>query len=115
MSNDTTGPLEPKLYFANERTFLHWMHASLTLTSVGMVLVAMDDDSPAPLVIGVALSLISVLLIAYAYRTFIRRIGFIRSRSATERVDDPVGPVVLAAAVIVALVTGGVAALVRGE
>ena len=33
-------PLEPKLLFANERTYLHWMHGCVTISSAGMVLAA---------------------------------------------------------------------------
>ncbi|EOD06609.1 hypothetical protein EMIHUDRAFT_448824 [Emiliania huxleyi CCMP1516] len=99
----TSAPLEPKLYFANERTFLHWLHACLTLASVGMVLTsAADRDNPMLLCIGVALSGVSLFLMWYAYRTFLWRMARIRSRAA-ERADDPVGPIVISASVVVAL------------
>lgn len=32
--------VEPKVYFANERTFLSWMNMSVTLASISMAIVA---------------------------------------------------------------------------
>lgn len=32
--------VEPKVFFANERTFLSWLHMSLTLASISVAIVA---------------------------------------------------------------------------
>ncbi len=32
--------VEPKVFFANERTFLAWLHMSLTLASISLAIVA---------------------------------------------------------------------------
>mmetsp|Transcript_20781 Transcript_20781/g.67283 ORF Transcript_20781/g.67283 Transcript_20781/m.67283 type:complete len:120 (+) Transcript_20781:44-403(+) len=99
----SSAPLEPKLYFANERTFLHWLHACLTLASVGMVFTSSADvDSPVLLGLGVSLSAVALFLMWYAYRTFLWRMARIRSRAA-QRADDPIGPIVISASVVLAL------------
>ena len=112
-TSNSMGPLEPKLFFANERTFLHWVHASLTLASVGMLLMALQDgaNSYLPLALGTVLASTSVALIWYAYRTFLWRLERIRSRTTTQEIDDTNGPVLLATSVIVALLAGGCMAI----
>lgn len=32
--------VEPKVYFANERTFLSWLHMAVTLATISMAIVA---------------------------------------------------------------------------
>lgn len=32
--------VEPKVYFANERTFLAWLHMAVTLATISMAIVA---------------------------------------------------------------------------
>uniref|UniRef100_A0A7S0PWI6 DUF202 domain-containing protein n=1 Tax=Coccolithus braarudii TaxID=221442 RepID=A0A7S0PWI6_9EUKA len=98
-----TGPLEPKLFFANERTLLHWLHTCLTLTSIGLVMTAASDSqSPLMLSVGVALSVVSVALMWYAYRIFLWRIERISARTG-ERADDPIGPILISGALVAAL------------
>uniref|UniRef100_A0A7S0J3U3 DUF202 domain-containing protein n=1 Tax=Calcidiscus leptoporus TaxID=127549 RepID=A0A7S0J3U3_9EUKA len=107
----TPGPLEPKLFFANERTLLHWLHTCLTLTSIGLVLTAASDStSPIMLTAGVILSIVSVALMWYAYRVFLWRMDRISSR-AGERADDPIGPLLISGALVAALTATAIVTL----
>ena len=95
------GPLMPKLLFANERTFLHWMHACVMIASIAMAIIATATRAqPVMLWFGAVLSLCAVVLIAYAYRTFSWRASELAARRG-ERIDDPLGPMLLSGALLV--------------
>ena len=96
-------PLEPKLLFANERTYLHWMHGCVTISSAGMVLAA-----------GSGLSLLAIGLMWYAYATFIWRMDRITARTSA-RVDDRFGPMILAGSLLVALLASAAVTILRGN
>jgi len=84
------------------------LHACLTLASAGMVITsASGADSPLLLCLGLSLSVVALFLMWYAYRTFLWRMSRIRSRAA-ERADDPIGPIVISASVVVALASSAV-------
>ena len=107
-------PLEPKLLFANERTYLHWMHGCVTISSAGMVLAAGSGSSPTLLAAGGALSLLAIGLIWYAYATFIWRMDRITARTSA-RVDDRFGPMILAGSLLVALLASAAVTILRGN
>ena len=76
----------------------------MTLAAIGMVLTsASDENSPVMLVLGVILSLVAVGLMWYAYRVFLWRMERIGSR-ASERADDPLGPMLISGSLLVALI-----------
>lgn len=114
-AQQVTGPVEPKLFFANERTFLHWMHACVTLATVAMITTsAGGTSSPLLLASGTVLSLISVGLMIYAYKTFLWRGGHIRERLGG-RTDDPIGPTILAGCILLAIAISLGVVLQRGR
>ena len=41
------GAVEPKVLFANERTFLNWMHTSTIIATIGMALLNLSPNSGA--------------------------------------------------------------------
>ena len=95
------GPLMPKLLFANERTFLHWMHSCIMIAFIAMAIIATATRAqPLMLWFGAGLSIVAVALIAYAYRTFSWRAAELTARRG-ERVDDPLGPMLLSGALLV--------------
>ena len=80
------------------------MHACVSLASVAMVVTAAGDrSSPMWMVGGTILSILSIVMMGYAYRTFLWRAGEIGARSNTGQAHDPVGPAVLAGGVLLAL------------
>ena len=104
-------PVEPKLYFANERTFLHWMHACVTLASIAIALTAASSaETPYSLAAGIILSFASIGLMGYAYWTFNWRASRIAER-AGKRADDPLGPALLSTVLIAAMIAAAVCTL----
>lgn len=60
--------IDPKVFFANERTFLAWMHVSVILAGASVAIVAFTDTktSAAHQVYGVILLPVSIAFILYA-------------------------------------------------
>ncbi len=96
--------VEPKLHFANERTFMKWMHMSATMSGVAIGVLAFTSATSEAQNYAVALLPVSLCFIAYALTTFLWRNQLIKSRS-DQRWDDPMGPVILTCLLIVALST----------
>ena len=95
--------VEPKLFLANERTFMKWMHMAITISSVssGVIAFAGKEQSWAVLY-AMTLLPISLLIVIYAIFTFHRRSALIKTRRAS-RWDDPIGPVILTGALTITL------------
>lgn len=55
----TPAKIEPKVYFANERTFLHWMHMCVTLGAVAMAIMAEGASDPSLALPGLILTAFS--------------------------------------------------------
>ena len=47
--------MEPKLFFANERTFIHWLNMAVTISSLGAAVLAFspDDTFAEVIIVGV--------------------------------------------------------------
>ena len=87
--------VEPKIYFANERTFLHWLHMGVVLSTLGSGVLAFAKDSQKTAqMYGLALLPISMCFILYALSTMMWRSEQIRMR-VPGRWDDPFGPWIL--------------------
>ncbi|KAG5458730.1 MAG: hypothetical protein BJ554DRAFT_994, partial [Olpidium bornovanus] len=85
--------VEPKIFFANERTFLHWLHFAVLLGSLAVGLVNFGDT--AGRTAGVLFTFISIGIMFYALAIYQWRAEKIRRRDKGAY-DDLVGPVVLA-------------------
>lgn len=91
--------VEPKVFFANERTFLSWLHISVTLGSVGAVLLGFSHDQDnennhGKKVVGIGLCFVGILFALYALCTFYWRARKIRLR-LDGPFDDRVGPMLM--------------------
>ena len=107
------GPLRPKLLYANERTFIHWSHVCSLVSSTAVTItsnpIAMQNASPlTTLIAGGSLTCIALALLSYAHATYFWRANAIVNRG-DKRVDDPVGPPLLAGALLIALAGGFIA------
>ena len=94
--------IEPKLIFANERTFIKWLHMAVLLSSSSVAVLAFSGhDSDAE---KYALMLLPIALIftVYSVWTFTWRNEMITSRDSA-RWDDPLGPVLLTVLLIFAM------------
>lgn len=94
--------VEPKLFFANERTFIHWLNMAVTISSLGAAVLAFSPEDTVSELYGIILMPVSLLFALYALNTYITRSAKIRTREPT-RWDDPMGPVLLGSIFTLAL------------
>jgi len=88
--------VEPKVFFANERTFLAWLHMSITLASISIAIVAFAEDSEFSQIYGILLLPVSIAFCCYSLWMYIKRANMIR-RKDPGPYEDKVGPIALAA------------------
>ena len=60
--------VEPKVYFANERTFLAWLHTSIILAATSISIVAFSQSNPWSQIYGILLLPCAIAFILYALR-----------------------------------------------
>lgn len=104
--------IEPKTFFANERTFLAWLHMSITLGSIAAALLGFSTAASTDPTAGLSRHLVEVIALimlplavgmcGYALMTFVWRAQNIAKKRPTG-FDDRVGPLCLCIAVVVAL------------
>ena len=106
--------VEPKTFFANERTLLQWLSMAILLLFLGLGLMTLETagssvsggtqnvsaavfggHSHASAVCGVIIAPIAVVFMIYALWTFIVRAKRIARREPSTRYDDVFGPVAL--------------------
>jgi uncharacterized membrane protein YidH (DUF202 family) len=97
--------IEPKVFLANERTYLHWLHHGVILSSIASGVLAFSEQSGNTWGEWYALALLPISLgfCLYALHIFLWRTDQIRSRIPA-RWDDPMGPMVLGGLVALVLV-----------
>lgn len=98
--------IDPKVFFANERTFLAWLHVSVILAGASVAIVAFTDSqssSPGALY-GVILLPVSIAFILYAMIQYTRRASMIRRKSPGPYMDIA-GPTVLTVILMLSIVT----------
>ena len=105
--------IEPKSFFANERTFLSWLNMSITLGSIATALLGYSGTMARSTmrgnftdftvdILSLILLPLAVMLAMYALFVFFWRAGAIQGKRV-EQFDDPKGPLVLAGCLILAL------------
>lgn len=92
--------IEPKVFFANERTFLRWIQFAVFLGGVGTAILGLGDYEAA--LCGSMLMIVSVMFTFYALYTFKWRTEKIRIRFPGPY-DDLVGPTVLVCVFLLAM------------
>ena len=58
--------IEPKVFFAAERTFLLWMHSALWLLAASLTIIAFGRDDPEKIIYGATILPVAVAFICYA-------------------------------------------------
>ncbi|VDC07531.1 unnamed protein product [Peniophora sp. CBMAI 1063] len=97
--------IEPKVYFATERTFLKWLHFSIYVGTVATTLLNfVPADDTRGLVSAAFFTLAALASIAYSAGVFVYRARRIRMRAASGMYYDKWGPTVLCAILLLALV-----------
>ncbi|MEM1010435.1 MAG: DUF202 domain-containing protein [Myxococcota bacterium] len=96
--------VEPKVFFANERTFLAWLHASVLLAGASMAIVAFadTDTNPWSQLYGIVLLPVAISFILYSMHTYGKRSRMIR-RKDPGPYEDVVGPTVLGVMLMVSI------------
>jgi uncharacterized membrane protein YidH (DUF202 family) len=104
--------IEPKTFFANERTFLHWLHHGIVLASVASAMLAFGIDQEQAWLHWYAMILLTIALgfCVYALHIFLWRADRIRTR-IPGRWDDPRGPLFLGGILALVLTVNFVAKL----
>ncbi|KAJ2610671.1 GTPase regulator Nrf1 [Coemansia sp. RSA 1365] len=92
--------VEPKVFFANERTFLSWLNFAIVLGSLALGLLNFGDKTGK--IAGAAFTIIAMFVMVYALMLFQWRAERIRRRDAGPY-DDRRGPVVLVVVLISAI------------
>mmetsp|Transcript_31932 Transcript_31932/g.77659 ORF Transcript_31932/g.77659 Transcript_31932/m.77659 type:complete len:721 (-) Transcript_31932:2797-4959(-) len=97
--------IEPKVYFANERTYLHWLHYGVILSSIAAGILSFSEDQGESWGEWYALALLPISLgfCLYALHIFLWRQDQIKNRIPA-RWDDPMGPLILGSTVAIVLI-----------
>ncbi|KAJ2166407.1 hypothetical protein IW143_002587 [Coemansia sp. RSA 520] len=93
--------VEPKVFFANERTFLSWLNFAIVLGSLALGLLNFGDSTGK--IAGAAFTVIAMFVMIYALMLFQWRADRIRRRESGPY-DDRVGPTILVVVLISAVV-----------
>ncbi|KAI8089503.1 vacuolar transporter chaperone 1 [Halteromyces radiatus] len=94
--------IEPKVFFANERTFLSWLNFTVVLGGLAMGLLNFGDRIGR--LSAVLFTIIAMGVMLYALYTFHWRATKIRNRENAPY-DDRVGPTVLCIFMLAAVIT----------
>ena len=95
--------MEPKSYFANERTFIQWVSAALLLVTIAVLILDFSDHGSHAARIGLILCGSAIVMVTYGMFVYSRRIGLLASGQAYGYVDW-VGPLMLGASVLVGII-----------
>jgi len=95
--------IEPKVFFANERTFLAWMHLSVILAGASIAILAFaQDQNPYSQLYGVLMLPVAIAFIVYSMYQYARRANMIRHRHPGPY-EDTTGPAVLGIMLMVSI------------
>jgi VTC domain/Domain of unknown function (DUF202) len=96
--------IEPKVFFANERTYLHWLHHGVILSTIASGMLAFSQEEGASWGEFYALLLLplSLAFCIYALYTYLWRADRIKTR-IPGRWDDTVGPLILGGSLVAIL------------
>lgn len=92
--------IEPKVFFANERTFLSWFNCSIFVASIGVAISAASTQKSIEIA-GGAMVAVGVIIVIYAALTFLQRTSSLLQRKSAGY-HDRYGPVLLGTVVIIA-------------
>ncbi|KAJ5894963.1 Vacuolar transporter chaperone 1 [Penicillium taxi] len=104
--------VEPKVFFANERTFLSWLNFTVILGGLAVGLLNFGDRIGR--ISAVLFTLIAMAAMIYAVFTFHWRAQSIRRRGQSG-FDDRFGPTVLAVALLCAVVVNFILRIRDGQ
>ena len=68
------------MFFANERTFLAWMHMSITLSSISVAIIAFADANEWSQIYGLMMMPVAISFCVYSLYMYMKRATMIRGR-----------------------------------
>jgi len=93
--------VEPKVFFANERTFLSWLHFTVVLGGLAVGLLNFGDKVGK--ISAAMFSVIAIGIMIYALYVYHWRAASIRKRGSGPY-DDRLGPTLLCIALFIAII-----------
>jgi uncharacterized membrane protein YidH (DUF202 family) len=111
-----SGPLqvEPKVWLANERTFLKWQHICILLGGLAVGLYTAAGEDYVAEFMGIAYIIIAVFAGLWGYYMHFTRRNMILQRSGKD-FDNFIGPILISAALLVALILNFVFKVTSGS
>ncbi|KAA1467736.1 SPX-domain-containing protein [Dentipellis sp. KUC8613] len=98
--------IEPKVYFATERTFLKWLHFAVYIGTIATTLLNfLPPDDYRGIISASLFTFAALLSIVYSAVIFVYRALKLRKRRAEGVYYDKYGPTILCAVLLVALLT----------
>ncbi|KAI0304172.1 vacuolar transporter chaperone 1 [Russula brevipes] len=104
--------VEPKVAFANERTFLSWLHFTVILGGLAVGLLNFGDKVGK--ISAAIFSVVAVGIMAYALYTYHWRANSIR-KGGRGPYDDRLGPTILCAALLVSVIVNFILRFTEGN
>ena len=95
-------PLQPKSYFAAERTYIQWISAALLLVTVASILNALSVDTTH--MIERIMMVLAGMITIYALAIYFRRL-YLLERALPYGYQDHAGPIVLTTAILLGILT----------
>lgn len=98
------GRIDPKVFFANERTFLAWMHLSVTLAGASIAILAFadNDGNPFSQLYGIIWLPVAIAFILHSMYQYAHRVAMLNSRDPGPY-DDTTGPPMLGIMLLVSI------------
>ena len=93
--------VEPKVFFANERTFLSWVHFAIFLGGISTALVGLGDRKAK--ISGFIFAIVSIMFTIYALYLYLWRASKIRERDPGPY-DDLFGPWIVVITFLLAMI-----------
>jgi len=94
--------VEPKVFFANERTFLSWLNFSVILGGLAVGLLNFGNDKVGK-ISAAMFTIVAMAIMVYALTTYHWRANAIRKRGSGPY-DDRIGPTVLCISLLAAII-----------
>lgn len=108
IKNSSAPKIEPKVWLANQRTFIKWQHISILLAALGVTLFnAAGPGNKTAQVLAIVYTCLSIFTAAWGWWVYNRRSTLIRNRDGRD-LDYHLGPVVVVLGLAVGLVVNSV-------
>lgn len=95
--------VEPKVFFASERTFLAWLHTSVLLAGASIAITSLSENNLLNQLCGILLLPIAIAFLCYSMHQYGKRAEMIKM-SAPGPYEDIVGPSILAIVLIFSII-----------